>query len=53
MGKYIEFYMEQDARRLKQTIDSILKTKYAWMPMIYYDDVYSIGEIVVWQCEEK
>ena len=53
MGKYIELYMEQDARKLKQIIDGILKTKFAWMPMIYYDDVYSIGEIVVWQCEEK
>ena len=53
MGKYIELYMEHDARKLKHTVDGILKTKFAWLPMIYYDDVYSIGATVLWHCEKK
>lgn len=53
MGKYIDYYLKHDGEKLKYTVNQILKTKFAWLPMIYYDDVYSIASVVVWHCEQK
>ena len=53
MGKYVEYYLKKDEEKLKYIVNGILKTKFGWLPMSYYDDVYSIASVVLWRCEQK
>ena len=51
MGKYLEYYCENNNRRLNQLVDKILERHFGWLPQKDYDDMYSIAGQTVWQCE--
>lgn len=51
MGKYVEHYCSNDYKELRKIIDNILARNFSHVPQMDYDDFYSIGGQVVWQCE--
>lgn len=53
MGKYVEYYCNNDCRELKKIVDPILHNKFGWLAQKDYDDFYSIASQVVWDCEKR
>lgn len=53
MGKYVDFYCNDNNRKLKKIIDPILTQEFRWIAQKDYDDFYSLGALVVWDCEKK
>lgn len=53
MGKYVSYYLKNGSYELMKLTDSILKKDFAWLPMSYYDDVYSLASMLLWECEQK
>ncbi len=53
MGRYVDFYCSDNNRELKKIIDPILTQEFGWIAQKDYDDFYSTGALVVWDCEKK
>lgn len=53
MGKYVNYYLENNARRLQGLTDRIIIKNFGWLPQMHYDDLMSIATVVVWDCEER
>lgn len=53
MGQYVDFYCDNENRKLKKIVKPILERRFAWIPQMEYDDFYSIASMVVWDCEQK
>ena len=52
MGKYIDYYCNDNCKEIKRIADSILNRKFGWIPQMHYDDFYSIAVTTVWYCEK-
>jgi DNA-directed RNA polymerase specialized sigma subunit len=50
MNKYLDFYCENNERRLKSISDTIIIKHFGWLPQKDYDDFYSIAGEVLWNC---
>lgn len=53
MGKYVDYYCNDNNKELKRLVDPILNNQFGWLPNQYYDDFYSILAQVVWNCENS
>lgn len=53
MGQYVDFYCKEENKNLKKIIDPILFKHFSWIPQKDFDDFYSIGAKVVWDCERR
>lgn len=53
MGKYVDYYCNDNNKELKKLVDPILNNQFGWLPNQYYDDFYSILAQVVWNCENS
>lgn len=53
MGKYVDYYCNDNNKELKKLVDPILNNQFGWLPNQYYDDFYSILAQVVWNCENN
>ena len=53
MGQHVDFYCKENNKELKKIIDPILFKHFSWIPQKDFDDFYSIGAKVVWDCERR
>lgn len=53
MGKYVDYYCENDAKELVRVSNSIIRRMFANLPQMYYDDLYSIAATTVLDCEKR
>ena len=53
MGYYVDYYCDNNSKRLRPIVDTIIKKNFGWLPQKEYDDMYSIADSAVWYCEEN
>lgn len=53
MGKYVNYYCNDNNKELKKLVNPILINQFGWLPSQYYDDFYSVLAQVVWDCEKN
>ena len=52
MGKYVDYYMNNNGEKLYKIVNAIIQKNFGWIPQKDYDDFYSIAGQVVWNCEQ-
>lgn len=53
IGEYLDYYCENENKRIKKISNTIILKHFAWLPQKYYDDFYSIAGEVLWNCCER
>ena len=53
MGQYVEYYCRNNAKELIRVSNSVIRRMFADLPQMYYDDLYSIAAMTVFDCEER
>ena len=53
MGRYVDFYCQNDMKELKKIVNKIIFRNFGWLSQKDLDDFYSISALVVWECEKK
>ena len=53
MGKYVDYYCQNNCKRLISLTNQIIKNKFGWIPEKDYDDFYSIAGQTLWMCEKN
>ena len=53
MGKYVDYYCDNNNAKLKPIVDNIIRKQFGWLPQKDYDDFYSIAGQTVWYCESR